>query len=154
MPRPIAVSMMGLVAVGCLLTEPDFGGMPIHDLSREGEITLSADARYADDTLRVIVRITNTGSTTGTLSTGWCSFAVRGLSVSGEGWDNGDVGNCPDGGRIYLVNTGQTVEISGWRFVRDWGTLPKPGSYNVTVYYREGDDLKGMGAGRVTVPAR
>lgn len=145
--------LLAPLAAACILgTEPDLGGMPIHDVSLIGDLVLTARADAGEDTLQIVIAIHNRGAARAELHMGYCSFAIRGVSPYRVTWDNRLRGNegCPDVQIVLPVEPGATRERLVWRFVRAWGTLPPPGQYGIVVYYREAGRLRHVSAGSVT----
>lgn len=150
--------LFGLVLTACqTATEPDLGGMPLHGVTISGDLALAGHADLTGDSLRVILTVENRGMTGGMLSYGWCSFAVRAVGRDGQVRDSrlGDGDVCPEVLLNLSVPPNQTRDLVVWRLARAWGTLPPPGPYQVTIFYRDAHSrrLRWLPAGEVTVPA-
>lgn len=153
--RPWVVVL--LLVGGCFPgTEPEFGGMPLHDVTLEGDLGLGARAVHEGDSLNVVLTIQNTGPSEGVLSMGPCSFAVRGVQPGGRTWDNRLTNQtCPSVGIFIPIPPDQSREWVVWRFGGGSGwPLPPSGVYQVKVYYRLSGSagLKELPAGTVRIP--
>ena len=154
MRRSYAIGLIAVLASCSTVAAPDFGGMPIHFVMVYGTLDLSASTQVRDDSVVVTLVVTNRGTTAGRVEHGECSFAVRGAGARGQ-WDNRlpPNGACPDPLYTITVPQGETRERTILRrSVDDLRNARSADVYDVTVYYRAGNDsdLTELRAGRVT----
>lgn len=132
--------LLGLATAACILpSDPELGGMPIHDVTVPPSVTLTARAEASQDTVYAWVTFTNSGTSTVEVEFGACSFAVRVAGI-GNTWDNRLPANagCPDVGIVATVFAGVSVD---WMVLRrpisEIRPTGNPRPYRVRVYYRD-----------------
>ena len=143
--------LAALAAACSLATEPNLGGMPIHDVRFNGALAFRLDAERTGDSVRVTAEILNAGADSTTMEFGACSFAIRGVGTGGV-WDNRlpPNGACVDVGYVLTVAPGETrSRVVYRRAVSDLLASVRPGEYDVSVYTRVSNELRRFPAGTV-----
>ncbi len=136
-------------------TEPDLTEL-IGDRSLEipGALDFGARSTLESDTVRVFLRVTNTGNSPGTLLYGCGSFAVLGVGPGGATWDNRipPGAACIDIGIVLQLGPGETRDVSAFqRSAQEIRTDFPRGSYRVSVFLRQDGSLRRLDAGSLTL---
>lgn len=136
-------------------TEPDLSGL-LGDRSLEitGTLDFGARSTLESDTVRVFVRVTNTGNSPASLLHGCGSFAVLGVGPGGATWDN----RIPPGaacigiGIVLTLDPGESRELGAFQKPAQEIRADFPrGSYRVSVYLRQDGSLRRLDAGSITL---
>lgn len=155
-----SLGLASALTTGCLAgTGPEFGdGWPIHSVEVFGAVAFGGRTDTRNDSVHVVLILTNQGVDSARVEHGACSFAVLAEAPGGVTWDNRPPPNtfCIDIGLSVLLGPGESKEravlqASIGSILAD--SLPA-GLYRFSIFYRQrGGGLCGLEPGEAQLDA-